>query len=198
MLGACSTATVPPAGAQRNPSSEPALSVTPLAGQKIPLLPITYITTDSTLDALLPVGRPAQMAWADSIVGAAFEMRGPEVSWILPAELRRVARRAPATVTDPDRMGHALMRASNMDRVPDPLRSYLRSLSAMTDSRLVMIPAALRLSSDSAGGVRAELVLVLADTRNGGVIWRSVPSVRAATPAAALEATVAYVLPDLN
>jgi hypothetical protein len=176
----------------------PALSVAPLAGQMIPLLPITYITSDTPLAALLPSGNAAQMAWADSVVGAAFQMRGPEVSWILAPELRRVARRAPGMVTDPDRMGHALMRASNMDRVPDPLRSYLRSLSAMTESRMVMIPAAVRFSADSTGGVRAELVLVLADTRNGSVRWRSNPSAVAATPAAALEATVAYVLPDIN
>jgi hypothetical protein len=174
----------------------PALAVAPLAGQPIPVLPLSYLTASSPVDEQLPAGREAQLAWADSIIGAMLVGRGPEVDWVLPEALRAVARRAPATVTDPDRMGHAVMRASGLDRTPDPLRSYLRALSAMTNSRTVMIPAAVRFSSDSTGGIRAETVLVVVDTRNGGVIWRSHPVATASTAAAALAATIAHILPD--
>lgn len=188
----------PAAAASAQSGAAPALAVQPLAGQKVPVLPVTFLTAAAPIDELLPGGRVAQLAWADSILGEALQMRGPEVAWILPAELRRVARRAPATVTDPDRMGQAMMRSERIDRVPDPLRSYLRGLSAMTDSRLVMIPAAVRFVPDSTGGVRAEVAFVLADTRNGGVAWRSTPSATAATPARALEAVLAHILPDLR
>jgi hypothetical protein len=124
--------------------------------------------------------------------------RGPEVTWVLPAELRATARRAPATVTNPDRMGHALMRAQGIDVVPDPLRSYLRALTAMTNARMVMIPAAVRFTVDSAGGIRAETVLVLTDSRNGAVLWRSQPTATAATPREAFRATITHILPDFN
>ncbi|HET9134054.1 MAG TPA: hypothetical protein VFN90_07110 [Gemmatimonadales bacterium] len=184
--------------AQSGAAPAPALAVQPLAGQRVPVLPVTFLTADAPIDELLPGGRVAQLAWADSILGEALQMRGPEVEWLLAPELRRVARRAPATVTDPDRMGQAMMRSERIERVPDPLRSYLRSLTAMTNSRLVLIPAAVRFAADSAGGVRAEVSFVMADTRNGGVAWRSTPSATATTPARALEAVIARILPDFR
>lgn len=184
-----------PLAAQR---PAPGLLVAPLAGQPIPVLPLTYLTAESPVDEFLPGARTAQLAWADSILGEALLSRGPEVDWVLPEALRAVARRAPATVTNPDRMGQAVMRASGIDRVPDPLRSYLRSLSAMTNSRTVMIPAAVRFSPDSLGGVRAEASLVLVDTRNGSVLWRSNPVATRPTAAAALAATIAHILPDFR
>lgn len=197
-LAACSTASVPPATAQQKVPAAPALAVAPLAGQRVPVLPFTLITVDASIEAQLPADRVARLGWADSILADVLLSRGPEVSWVLPAELRASARRAPGTVTDPDRMGHALMRAQGIDVVPDPLRSYLRSLTAMTNSRLVMIPAAVRFTVDSAGGVRAETVLVLADSRNGAVMWRSQPVATAITAAEAFRATIAHILPDFN
>lgn len=175
-----------------------ALLIAPLAGQRIPVLPLTYLSAGAPIDEMLPAGRVAQLVWADSLLGEMLMARGPEVTWILAPDLRRVARRAPATVTDPDRMGQAMMRSSNLDRVPDPLRSYLRALSAMTDSRLVLIPAAIRLSQDSTGAVTAHGMLVLADTRNGEVVWRSEPMGTGADPARAIENIIAHILPDYN
>lgn len=188
----------PVAALSAQSGSAPALAVAPLAGQRVPVLPVTFLTADSPVDELLPGGRLAQLAWADSILGEGLQMRGPEVEWLLAPELRRAARRAPATVTDPDRMGHAMMRAERIDRVPDPLRSYLRGLTAITNSRMVLIPAAVRFAADSTGGVRAEVSFVMADTRSGGVAWRSTPSAVAATPAKALAAVIAYILPDFR
>jgi len=65
----------------------------------------------------------------------------------------------------------------------------------MTSSRFVMIPAALRFTQ-SAAGVRVEVVLVLADSRSGEIAWRSTPVTTAATAGAALAATIAWILPD--
>ena len=42
------------------------------------------------------------------------------------------------------------------------------------------------------------MVLVLGDARNGALLWRSTPSAVAATPAEALSAAMAKVLPDFN
>ena len=197
-LAACSTATVPPAEAQQKPAPSPALAVAPLAGQRVPVLPFTLITVDPSIEASLPADRVARLGWADSIMADVLLERGPEVTWVFPDELRATARRAPATVTNPDRMGHALMRAQGIETVPDPLRAYLRSLTAMTNSRIVMIPAAVRFTVDSVAGVRAETVLVLADSRNGAVLWRSQPTATAATAHEAFRATIRHILPDFN
>lgn len=161
------------------------------------MLPLTFLVADAPSDEFLPPDRVARLAWADSLIGAMLQQHGPEIEWVLPAELRKIAARAPNMVTDPDRMGQAIMRSSGLNLVPDPLRSYLRSLSAMSDGRLVMIPAALRLLPDSSG-VRAELVLVMADSRNGRVVWRSHPTATGATPSAALRAAIVHILPDLD
>lgn len=183
---------------QPDPEPAPALALAPIAGQRVPVLPITLVAVEAPADEFLPPGREARLSWADSLVAEVLLGRGPEVAWVLPAELRRTARRAPGTVTDPDRMGQALMRASSIDRVPDPLRGYLRGLTAMTDSRLVFIPAAVHLAADSTDGVRAEVALVLADSRNGAVVWRSRPVATGATAAAALTAAIVKILPDFD
>jgi hypothetical protein len=180
------------------PAPAPALALAPMAGQNVPVLPVTLLVADAPTDEFLPADRVARLAWADSVVGETLVERGPEVTWVLPEALRRVARRAPGTVTDPDRMGQALLRAEQMDRVPDPLRSHLRGLSAMTDARLILVPAAIRLQPDSTGGVRAELVLVLTDTRNGGIVWRSRPVATGPNAREALRAAVIQILPSLD
>jgi hypothetical protein len=192
---ACAPAADPP---QPEPAPAPALALAPMAGQRVPVLPITLLVAEPSVDEFLPADRVARLRWADSLVAEVLLARGPEVSWVLPEELRRSARRAPGTVTDPDRMGQALMRADGIDRVPDPLRGYLRGLTAMTDSRLVFIPAAVRLAPDSAAGVQAEVSLVLTDSRNGAVMWRSRPVASAPTAAAALTAAIVKILPDFD
>ena len=197
-LAACSTAAVPPVEALRDQAPAPALAVAPLAGQRVPVLPLTLLSVEAPIDEQLPGERAERLEWADRIIADVLLSRGPEVTWVLPPELRAVARRAPATVTDPDRMGQALMRSGNLEIVPDPLRSYLRSLTAMTESRLVLIPAAVRLEPDSTGGIRAETAMVLIDSRNGAVLWRSNPVVHASSARGALTASIAHILPDIE
>src|SRR5881296_2337486 len=72
--------------------------------------------------------------------------RAPEVNWLFPDELRRVARRAPGVAPNPDQMGTALLRAENLSVIPDPLRSQLRTLVALAGGgggRYALVPAAL-------------------------------------------------------
>ena len=176
------------------PQPAPALMLAPLAGAPIAVLPVTYLVADSGI-AGLPATRAGRVAWADSVLEEAFLSRGPEAKWIWPAELRRIARRAPGMVADPDQMGQSVMRSPNLKKVFDPLLANLRSLVAMTNGRFVMIPAEIRFTN-GAGGVTAEMTLVLADARSGSVAWRSVPIATATTASAALAATVAWILPD--
>ncbi|MGH7522973.1 MAG: hypothetical protein ACREK8_01575 [Gemmatimonadales bacterium] len=184
-------------GKPAKPQPAPALLLAPLAGQPIAVLPVTFLVTSDPAVAGLPAGHAAQVAWADSIVADGLAARGPEATWTLPDELRRIARRAPGMVVEPDRMGQSVMRYENLRRVPDPLLSNLRSMVAMTSGRYVLIPAALRFTP-GAGGVSVEVVLVLVDARNGSILWRSTPVATAATAGAALAATIAWILPDAH
>ncbi len=170
-----------------------------LAGQQVAVVPLTLVATDPSFesDSLFNAyrDRRATLTWADSLIGDAFVGRAPEVKWVLPPALRKIARRAPGIVGDPDQMGQALLRAPKIKNVPDPLRASLRNLMAVVGGRVAMVPAALGFTPDSAGRVRAELSLVAADTRSGKVVWRSLALGVGATPAAALRAALDGVLP---
>ncbi|HYF38813.1 MAG TPA: hypothetical protein VD930_03915 [Gemmatimonadales bacterium] len=190
------------ANAQDPPKTLPAvqtLSAGALAGQTIAVLPITLVVADPALESD-SVYRPyrerrSALLRADSLVGAGIQARAPEVNWVLPPELRKVARRSAGFVEDPDQMGQAILRAPNLTKVPDPLRSSLRGLVAMVDGRIAFVPASLGFGPEPNGQIRADLTLVLADGRNGKILWRSVAYGRGSTPDQALNAAVAAVLP---
>jgi hypothetical protein len=177
----------------------PTLATGQLAGQTIAVLPITLVVADPALesDTLYTAYRDRRMALlrADSLVGEGFQSRGPEVNWVLPPELRKIARRSAGFVEDPDQMGQAILRSPNMTKVPDPLRSSLRGLVAVVGGRIALIPASIGFGPEPNGQVRADLTLVLADARSGKILWRSVAYGRGVTPDQALNAAVAAVLP---
>jgi hypothetical protein len=170
-----------------------------LAGQSVAVVPLTLVVADPTLqsDTLYARyrDRRATLTWADSVIGDAFVGRGPEVKWVLPPALRKIARRSPGIVEDPDQMGQAMLRAPKLKDVPDPLRSSLRNLMAVVGGRIVMVPAALSFSRDSVGAVRAELSLVAADVRTGRIIWRSQARGNGPRPDVALLTALEAVLP---
>jgi hypothetical protein len=180
----------------------PAVAILPtdrLAGQTIAVLPITLVVADPVLesDTLYQPYRERRAALlrADSLVGRGIQARGPEVNWVLPPQLRKIARRSAGFVEDPDQMGQAVLRSPNLTKVPDPLRSSLRGLVAMVDGRLALVPASVGFGPEANGQIRADLSLVLADGRNGRILWRSVAYGRGANPDQALNAAVAAALP---
>jgi hypothetical protein len=170
-----------------------------LAGQTIAVLPLTLVVADPALEsdsiyAQYRERRPALLR-ADSLVGAGLENRAPEVSWVLPPQLRKVSRRSAGFVEDPDQMGQAILRSPGLTKVPDPLRSSLRGLVALVGGRVALVPASLGFSPEPTGQVRADLTLVMADARSGKILWRSVAHGRGASPDQALAAAMAAVLP---
>jgi hypothetical protein len=194
-LLACGGGQQPPKPPAPAHLSRPLLTA-PLAGQALAVVPLTLLITDDSTSRVAPLGdRVVALAWADSTVGAALEARGPEVKWVLAPALRKVARRAPGIAPDPDRMGQAILRVEKLADVPDPLRSSLRTLMALVGGRYVLVPAALGFLIEPDGQVGAELSLVLADTRDGKVLWRSLARGTGATPARALAAAMETVLP---
>jgi hypothetical protein len=146
------------------------------------------------------------------VLAALLPGRHPEVTWVLPPELRRAARRAAGLAADPDQLGTALLRADRLVEVPDPLRSQLRTLVALAGGRYALIPAALvyrRVQgadslSDTIATVRpagpmarAELSLVLVDVRLGRVGWRTTARGEGDDPWTALTRAVKALNPEL-
>jgi hypothetical protein len=183
------------------PPGQPAAAVPTegLAGQHVAVMPITLVAADPALqsDTIYAPYRERRTAllWADSLIGEAFAGRAPEVRWVLPPELRKVARRSPGIVNDPDQMGQAMLRSPKMREVPDPLRSSLRNLMAVVGGRMVMVPASLGFGRQADGRLRADLMLVVTDTRTGKVLWRSQVAGSGADPREALDAALAAALP---
>lgn len=189
-----------PGGPEPVEAQEPAplvapLAVTPLAGLKVPVMPLTHLLVPSALTGDSAVSpRTRGLAWADSAFGELLVARLPEVTWVLPAELRRVARRAPGMVGEPDRMGQAALRNPGLTTVPDPLRSNLRTLAALTDARYILVPASATFDGVP-GTVRAHLVVVMADIRTGAIVWRATPQGEGSTAALAYEAAALQLVP---
>ena len=171
--------------------------VTPaIAGQQVSVFPLTILVSDDTLLTQQPLADHAQaLHWADSLIGAALQSRSPEVLWILPPELRKIARRAAGLATDPDHMGHAVLRSTKLNEIPDPLRSQMRGLVALAGGRFALVPAALSFTAEPGIGLRAELSMALADTRTGKVGWRTVATGFGATPLNALKAALEALIP---
>jgi hypothetical protein len=174
------------------------LALESLAGQVVAVLPLTHVVRDTALnDSTLMVPRPELLAWADSLLGEVLLEVAPEVSWMLPPELRKVARKAAGMIPEPDRMGQSVMRSDRLEQVPDPLRSNLRTLMALAGGRLVFIPASVYFDRDEDGALRATFYGVLADTRTGQVVWRAKNAVGAGPNRdGALRAAVVTFLPD--
>ena len=190
----------PPAPAAAAPAAPvPPVPTAALVGQNVALMPITLIAPDPALQADTVYApyrdRRTALLWADSLIGDAFAGRAPEVHWVLPAELRKVARRSPGIVGDPDQMGQAALRSPKLKEVPDPLRSSLRNLMAVVGGRAVMVPASIGFGRQADGLIRADLSLAAADTRSGKIIWRALATGSGTNPRQALDAALAAVLP---
>jgi len=193
---------------QPKPQPVAPLPTAGLAGQRVALTPITLVAAEEALQWDSLIGdRRATLDKCDSIITTLLASRAPEVNWVGPAELRRIARRAPGIAADPDQMGTPFLRASNIIDVPDPLRYELRTLMGLVGGRYVMVPAGLvfRVASPApAVGpsgrpalATAELSVVMIDSRVGKIGWRTIARGEGANPWTALTRAVKSLTPGL-
>ncbi|HET8633487.1 MAG TPA: hypothetical protein VFL88_05015 [Gemmatimonadales bacterium] len=188
-----------PLRAQESKYQNHQLNVMPLAGQKIAVLPITYVVADPAFTADSAWGpwsdRVPALRRADSLVDAELVSRSPEINWVLPPELRKISRRAGGMLANPDEMGQAMLRNEGLKEVPDNLAAPLRKFVALAGGRMVLVPAALGFSREPEGSWRADLALVLVDARRASVVWRSLAVGRGSTPDLAAQRAAASVFP---
>lgn len=202
LLALLLAAASPLAAQERKPGKfeNRALSAMSLAGQKVPVLPITMIVSDPDVepDSLYAPYRERAPALrrADSLIVLELQSRGPEVTWLTPHELRKLARRAPGMLNNPDELGQAMLRSERLEKIPDGLAAQLRKLVAIAGGRMVLVPAALSFSHTPEGLFRADLALVLVDTRRNEVVWRSGAVGHGAGPDVALRSALLTVFPE--
>lgn len=178
------------------------LPVAGLASVKVPVLPLTLLAAEETLGWTQLADQHAALAAGDSVIGTFLPARAPEVTWVLPEELRRQARRSPTFATNPDQMGTAILRNDRVSVVLDPLRSELRALVAIADARYALVPAALVFKHATAVGSppgmgTAELTVVIVDARLGRVSWRTVARGDGPDPWTALTRAIKVLTPGL-
>ena len=177
-----------------------------IAGERVALTPLALVAAEEALrwDSLIGARRTT-LDKCDSIIATLLAARASEVSWVTPAELRHVARRAPGIAPDPDQMGTPFLRASNIIDVPDPLRYQLRTLMGLVGGRYVMVPAGLVFRVASPGTTprgtpalaTAELSVVLIDSRIGRIGWRTIARGEGDDPWTALTRAVKSLTPGL-
>lgn len=120
-------------------------------------------------------GESSSLAWSqlrlalDSAVTAELQDRGMGRRWAAPLDVVRLARRNPTFQSDPYALGIGRWRAMLPETgasIPSPLADNLRFLTALGDTRHVLVPVELRVE----GGV-TRVRLVFADTRARTVQW---------------------------
>jgi len=192
-----------PACAQATRQAKPetpavALATSGLAGQPIAVMPLTFVQSDRRIPGGTgPSARALTLRQADSLLGDLLLERAPESTWILPPDLRRTAQRAGGIMPSPDKMGQAVMRASGLKDLPDPLRTYVRQMVALIGGgRFAFIPAALYISPGQADSLIVQLSAVVADGRSGRVVYRTLAVGRGATFTEAYFGALDTILPS--
>ena len=187
---------------QPTPAPTAPLPTAGLAGQRVALTPLALVAAEEALqwDSLIG-NRRTTLDKSDSIIVTLLGARASEVTWVGPAELRHIARRAPGIAADPDQMGTPFLRATNIIDVPDPLRYQLRTLMGLVGGRYVLVPAGLvfrRTVGRSDGRTAtAELSVVLIDSRVGKIGWRTIARGDGEDPWIALTRAVKSLTPGL-
>jgi len=187
---------------QPTPAPTAPLPTAGLAGQRVALTPLALVAAEEALqwDSLIG-NRRTTLDKSDSIIVTLLGARASEVTWVGPAELRHIARRAPGIAADPDQMGTPFLRATNIIDVPDPLRYQLRTLMGLVGGRYVLVPAGLvfrpTVRRSNGRTATAELSVVLIDSRVGKIGWRTIARGDGEDPWIALTRAVKSLTPGL-
>ncbi len=156
----------------------------PLAALRVILAPVHTMRTADPLGwaAQLPRTRD-YLRMVDSALAAELGARGLEKQWIYPPELVRAQRGSPTYAVDPYALGANTLRSAEVKagaKLGDPLVTQLRTMIALQEARIVLLPVELRFEATEAPLGVAVLRVAMLDGRLGEVRWtgdvRSDPS----------------------
>lgn len=173
-----------------------------LAEQRVIVAPAYRISETDPTGWLAQIPRTREyLRTLDDAIAAELAARGLKTQWVFPADLARAARRNPTYAVDPYALAAEPLRASSVApqaKLTEPLASQIRTMIALHDARVVLMPVELRFEKDRTGQGIAVLRLALLDGRLSEVRWvgevRSTPS---ATLSPAVISSLAAHLGDL-
>lgn len=142
------------------------------ASQRIAVMPVQYARADTGTVAGTPDWAALRHTLDDSIA-AAIADRGLGKKWAYAPDVIRMAKRNVAYVSDPMALGVGSMRSGAIkpeDQVPPMALDNLRSLIALADARLALVPVEVFLARRAAEA-RPILRLVLIDVRGNAIVW---------------------------
>ena len=173
-----------------------------LAGQRVALTPVYRIREGDQLGWAAQIPRSRELLRAlDSAIAGELAQRGLEKQWVYPPDLARSMRASPTYAVDPYALGAEPLRNPSVapgGKIGDPLATQLRTMIALHDSRMVLMPVELRFDRDKSGQGIAVLRAVLVDARIGDIRWvGEASSDPAPTFSRALLANVASRFADL-
>jgi len=146
-----------------------------LAGQRIVLTPVYRIREGDAMGWTAQIPRSREFLRAlDTAIAGELAQRGLEKQWVYPADLARSTRASPTYTVDPNALAVEPLRNPGLaqgGKIGDPLATQLRTIIAMHDSRMVLLPVELRFDRDKSGQGIAVLRAVLVDARIGDVRW---------------------------
>jgi hypothetical protein len=123
--------------------------------------------------ATAPAGA-ALAAQMDADIQAALRARDIGRTWVFGDALQRSYSRNPTYATNPSALAVESVRGGRIEpgtRLAEPLASQLRTMIALHEGRVVVIPVELRIDTIAAGQGRGVLRVVLADARTSDVRW---------------------------
>lgn len=190
--------------ASTTPTPVPAQENHPLAsivGQNIIIAPVQALRIPAEIGwPTMPASRPT-LSRLDSVVADTLRNRVGNQGWVYTDALLRAAANNPTYAADPRALAVNPLRSGALkidDRLPEPLISQLRTMIALEEARLVLIPVDMTIERISAGIGRPTVRLVLVDPRSASVRWIGQvvgPDSPAFTPD--ISATIAARIADL-
>lgn len=96
----------------------------------------------------------------------------PQVTWVLPAEMRRAIQESPGLEAPVDGLPVGIFSQAEVRRIGDPLFGYLRRMSALVGSDIALIPVYSRYrAADATRPSGVEIAAAILSTRTGQVLW---------------------------
>ena len=146
-----------------------------LAGQRVVLTPVYRVREGDPMGWAAQIPRSREfLRGLDSAIAGELAQRGLEKQWVYPPDLARSMRMSPTYAVDPYALAVEPLRSPSVaqgGKIGDPLATQLRTMIALHDSRMVLLPVELRFDRDKSGQGIAVLRAVLVDARIGDVRW---------------------------
>jgi hypothetical protein len=165
-----------PAETATRPSSTSARPLAGIVSQRVVVAPALAVREGDPAGWAARIPRLREfLRLLDDEIAVALADRGLGQTWIFPDQLWRGHSRNPSVGVDPYRLATQPLRGARLavgDRVPQPLASQLRTLVAIHDGRLVLLPVEVFFDIDRSGQTgRTALRLALVDARAGEIRW---------------------------